>query len=92
MKRCELRWRAERIAGDLVYTATPWEFSTSDITLVQALAMICGMAMDMCRMYKGYKTSIEILKNMRSEGSYKSNKWTPYEGVPTSVDQSICDY
>jgi len=82
-----------KILGALrVYTAEPWEFSFNDITLVQAVGLICGMAMDMCRMYKGYKTSIEILKNMRGENTYKSNKWTPYEGVPTSVDQSICDY
>ena len=82
-----------KIQGALrVYTAEPWEFSFSDITLVQAVGLICGMAMDMCRMYKGYKTSIEILKNMRGKGTYKSNKWTPHEGVPTSVDPSICDY
>lgn len=35
---------------------------------------------------------IEILKNMRDGDSYKSHKWTPYEGVPASVDPSICDY
>jgi signal transduction protein with GAF and PtsI domain len=82
-----------KIMGALrVYTEKPWEFSFNDITLVQAVALICGMAMDMCRMYKGYKTSIEILKNMRGSDTYKSSKWTPYEGVPTSVDQSICDY
>lgn len=82
-----------KILGALrVYTAEPWEFSFSDITLVQAVALTCGMAMDMCRMYKGYKTSIEILKNMRGDNTYKTNKWTPHEGVPTSVDQSICDY
>ncbi|MDD9301703.1 MAG: GAF domain-containing protein [Desulfobacter sp.] len=82
-----------KILGALrVYTSDPWEFSFNDITLVQAVALICGMAMDMCRMYKGFKTSIEILKNMRKDDSYKSHKWTPYEGVPTSVDQSICDY
>ncbi|WDP89921.1 MAG: GAF domain-containing protein [Desulfobacter sp.] len=82
-----------KILGALrVYTADPWEFSFNDITLVQAVGLICGMAMDMCRMYKGYKTSIEILKNMRDPKSFSSNKWTPYEGVPTSVDQSICDY
>jgi len=82
-----------KILGALrVYTAEPWEFSFNDITLVQAVGLICGMAMDMCRMYKGYKTSIEILKNMRGKGTYSSNKWTPYEGVPTSVDPSICDY
>ncbi len=68
-----------------VYTAGPWEFSTSDITLVQAVAMICGMAMEMCRMYKGYKTSIEILKNMRGENTYGSMESTPHDGVSQSV-------
>ncbi|MBU2629004.1 MAG: GAF domain-containing protein [Proteobacteria bacterium] len=83
----------DKIIGALrVYTKDPWEFSFNDITLVQAVALICGMAMDMCRMYKGYKTSIEILKNMRGKNSYSSNKWTPYEGVPKSVEKSICDY
>ncbi len=82
-----------KIIGALrVYTSEPWEFSFHDITLIQAVALICGMAMDMCRMYKGYKTSIEILKNMRGEDTYSTNKWTPFEGVPQSVDQSICDF
>jgi len=59
-----------KIIGALrIYTAEPWEFSTSDITLFQAVAMICGMAMEMCRMHKGYKTSIEILKNMRDQAA-----------------------
>ena len=56
-----------------VYTSEPWEFSIEDITLIQAVAQICGMAMDMCRMYKGYKTSIEILKNLRGKDYYKSH-------------------
>ena len=82
-----------KILGALrVYSSEPWEFSITDITLVQAVGLICGMAMDMCRMYKGYKTSIEILKNMRGENTFKSSKWTPHEGVPSSVDPSICDY
>lgn len=68
-----------------VYTAEPWEFSIQDITLIQAVAQICGMAMDMCRMHKGYKTSIEILKNLRGKQYYESRGWTPYEGVPQSV-------
>ncbi len=59
-----------KIIGALrVYTANPWEFSPSDITLFQAVALICGMAMEMCRMHKGYKTSIEILKNMRGKAA-----------------------
>lgn len=83
----------DKIIGALrVYTDSPWEFSFNDITLAQAIASICGMAMDMCRMYKGYKTSIEILKNMRGRNSFDTNKWTPYEGVPKSVEKSICDY
>ncbi|HGY12007.1 MAG TPA: GAF domain-containing protein [Desulfobacterales bacterium] len=82
-----------KIIGALrVYTDSPWEFSFNDITLAQAVALICGMSMDMCRMYKGYKTSIEILKNMRGKDTYSPNKWTPHEGVPKSVDPSICDY
>ncbi len=75
-----------------IYTAEPWEFSVNDITLVQATAQVCGMAMDMCRMYKGLKTSIEILKNMRGKDAVGSSKWTPFEGVPKSVTPSVCDY
>ncbi len=48
-----------------VYTAEPWEFSIQDITLIQAIAQICGMAMDMCRIYKKYKNSMGMLKNLR---------------------------
>lgn len=55
-----------KIIGALrLYTVEPWAFDHSDIAIVQAVAQICGMAMDMCRLQKGYKTSIEILKNMR---------------------------
>jgi len=67
-----------RIVGALrVYTSEPWDFSADDIALTQAIAQICGMAMDMCRLYKGYKTSIEILKTMRDQDSYGIRKWTP---------------
>ncbi len=83
----------DKIIGALrLYTSEPWKFSIDDISLLQAIALICGMAMDMCRMYKGYKTSIEILKKMRSPESFATQRWTPHEGVPQSVDQSICDY
>lgn len=68
-----------------VYTSEPWEFSIQDITLIQAVAQICGMAMDMCRLYKGYKTSIEILKDLRGKEYYQSRGWTPFEGVPKSI-------
>lgn len=49
-----------------VYTSEPWDFTLSDVDLLQAIAQMSGMAIDMCRLYKGYKTSIEILKSMRS--------------------------
>lgn len=68
-----------------LYSSEPWEASIQDITLLQAVAQICGMAMDMCRMYKGYKTSIEVLKNLRGKEYYESHGWTPFEGVPKSV-------
>lgn len=68
-----------------VYTSEPWEFTLGDVNLVQAVAQISGMALDMCRLHKGYKTSIEILKSMRDPTTLKSAKWTPYEGVPVSV-------
>ncbi len=79
-----------KVIGALrVYTSTPWECSQSDITVIQAVALICGMAMDMCRMHKGYKTSIEILKSMRDSASFDTHKWTPYEGVPISVEKTM---
>ena len=84
--------RGKTIGSLRLYTDTPWEFSMMDINLVQAIAQICGMAMDMCRLQKGYKTSIEILKQMREPGAVGSSRWTPYEGVPKSVSRSICDY
>ena len=68
-----------------VYTADHWEFTLEDVNLVQAVAQIAGMAIEMCRLNKGLKTSIEILKTMRDPSTIKSKKRTPYEGVPTSV-------
>ncbi len=55
-----------------VYTAEPWDFTLGDVNLLQAIAQISGMAIDMCRLYKGYKTSIEILKSMRSHKKGKA--------------------
>ena len=58
-----------------------------DVNLVQAVAQIAGMALDMARLSKGDKSSIEILKSMRDPKQLKSTKRTPYEGVPVSVPQ-----
>ncbi len=55
-----------------VYTAQPWEFTLEDVNLVQAVAQIAGMAIDLCRLNKGYKSSIEILKTMRDPKLLKS--------------------
>jgi len=55
-----------RVIGALrVYTAEPWEFTLEDVNFVQAVAQITGMAIDLCRLNKGYKYSIEVLKTMR---------------------------
>jgi GAF domain-containing protein len=75
-----------KLIGTLrVYTAEHWEFTLNDLNLVQALAQIAGMSIDICRVLKGYKNSIEILKEMRDPKTRKSGKWTPYESVPKSV-------
>ncbi len=75
-----------QVIGSLrVYTAEPWEFTLEDVNLVQAVAQMAGMALDMARLAKGYKSSIEILKTMRDPKQRRSTKRTPYEGVPLSV-------
>ena len=56
----------DNVIGALrVYTSQPWEFELEDLNFVQAVAQIAGMAIDLCRLNKGYKHSIEILKTMR---------------------------
>jgi GAF domain-containing protein len=50
-----------------VYTSQPWEFTLEDVNFVQAVAQIAGMAIDLCRLNKGYKSSIEILKTLRDQ-------------------------
>lgn len=72
-----------------VYTADPWEFTLNDVNLVQAIAQIAGMAMDMCRILRGYKTSIDVLKELRESETAKQDKWTPFEGVPVSVGLKV---
>jgi len=48
-----------------VYSAEPWEATLEDVNLVQALAQISGMGLELARLYKGLKSSIEILKSRR---------------------------
>ena len=67
-----------------VYTSEPWEFTLNDVNFVQAVAQIVGMALEMCRINKGLKDSIDILKTMRDPKTLKSKRRTPFEGVPKS--------
>ncbi len=77
--------RGDRIIGSLrVYTAQPWEFGLNDVNFVQAVAQVVGMAMELCRINKGYKESIDILKSMRDPKTLPYSRRTPYEGVPRS--------
>jgi GAF domain-containing protein len=77
--------RENPIGALRVYSAEPWEVALEDVNLVQAVAQIAGMALEMSRLYKGLKDSIEILKAKRDPKTLKSKKWTPHEGVPKSV-------
>ena len=78
-----------KIIGALrVYTAEPAEFDMDDVNFVQAVANMTGMAIDMARLHKGLKDSIEILKSMRDPRTRKSKKRTPYEGVPKSFSRA----
>ncbi len=75
----------EKLFGCLrIYTAEPWEFTLNDVNFAQAVAQIVGMAMELCRVNKGLKESIDILKTMRDPKTLRSQKRTPFEGVPKS--------
>jgi signal transduction protein with GAF and PtsI domain len=77
--------RQKPIGALRVYSGEPWEGSLEQVNLVQAVAQIAGMALEMSRLYKGLKNSIEILKAKRDPKTLKSRSWTPYEGVPKSA-------
>lgn len=78
----------EKLIGCMrVYTAEPWEFTLNDVNFVQAVAQIVGMSLEMCRVNKGLKDSIDILKTMRDPRTLQSKRRTPYEGVPKSFDK-----
>ncbi len=70
-----------------VYSSEQWEATLEDVNLVQSLGQIAGMGLELARLYKGLKSSIEILKTKRDPKEMKSNKWTPYEGVPMSIEK-----
>ncbi len=68
-----------------VYTAEPWDFTLDDVNFVQAMASMAAMALEMARLYKGLKESIEVLKQFRDPKAMKLKRRTPFEGVPVSV-------
>jgi predicted Fe-Mo cluster-binding NifX family protein len=67
-----------------VYTAEPWEFTLNDVNFVQAVSQVVGMGMEMCRVNKGLRESIDILEMMQDPKTLKDKRRTPYEGVPKS--------
>lgn len=76
------------LVGSLrIYTADPWEFTLNDVNFAETVAQVFGMALELCRVNKGLKDSIDILKTMRDPKTIKSSKRTPYEGVPKSFTQ-----
>lgn len=77
--------REKPIGAIRVYSAEPWEATLEDVNFVQAVAQIAGMALEMSRLYKGLKDSIEILKANRDPKSLRTKGWTPYEGIPKSM-------
>ncbi len=75
----------KNLIGSLrIYTQQPWEFTLNDVQFTEAVAQVFGMALELCRVNKGLKDSIDILKTMRDPKTVKSSKRTPYEGVPKS--------
>lgn len=65
-----------------IYTADPWEFTLNDVNFVQAVAQLVGMSIELCRVNRGLKDSIDILKAMRDPKTVSYKKRTPYEGIP----------
>ena len=59
--------RKKPIGAMRVYSQELWEATLEDVNFVQAVAQISGMALEMCRLYKGLKDSIEILKSIRHQ-------------------------
>jgi predicted Fe-Mo cluster-binding NifX family protein/putative methionine-R-sulfoxide reductase with GAF domain len=75
----------DQLVGCLrVYTAEPWEFTMNDVNFVQAVAQVVGMALEMCRVNKGLRESIDILEMMQDPKTLTEKRRTPYESVPKS--------
>jgi len=75
----------EKLIGCMrVYTDHPWEFTLNDVNFVQAVAQVVGMSLELCRINKGLKESIDILKAMQASKTRVYKRRTPFESVPKS--------
>ncbi|MBW2488861.1 MAG: GAF domain-containing protein [Deltaproteobacteria bacterium] len=54
----------EAIGAIRAYTDEKWEFTLDDVNLVQALAQIAGILIEMTRLYQGQNDHIEALTTM----------------------------
>lgn len=78
----------EKILGCLrVYTSRPWEFELSDVGFVQAVAQVVGMALETCRVRKGLKESIDILKSIRDQSELRKSPITLDENVEIAEEE-----
>ena len=57
--------RGKVIGSMRVYSSEQWEFTLEDVNFVQALAQIAGILIDMCRLYQGQNSYIDVLMTMR---------------------------
>lgn len=48
-----------------LYSAEAWNFSEKDFVFAQAVSELIGMAVEYARLYKGLKSSIEVLKTLK---------------------------
>ena len=55
-----------------LYTAEKTEFTDQDLVFFQAIAEIIALVIDNIRLYKGLKSSIEVLKVLRAEDKQHS--------------------
>jgi len=57
-----------KILGSIrVYTSELYEFSSSDITFVSALAQITGLSIKLSKYSRGLMNSIDVLKSMKQD-------------------------
>ena len=58
--------RGEVIGAMRVYTSDHWDFTLEDVSFVQALAEIAGMAIDLTRLIQGQNEYIDVLETLKA--------------------------